>query len=78
MEQFTVKESKLRSFVKSVVYRVISVIGTGLITWAITRDWGSVISITATIQVFLIVLYYVYERVWNRIDWERKIERCPK
>jgi uncharacterized membrane protein len=77
MENYTVHESRLRSLVKSVVYRLISIIGTGLLTWAITRNVGQALSITAIIQVFLIILYYVYERVWSGISWERKIERRP-
>jgi len=76
MANYKIKESRLRSLVKSVVYRVLSIIGTVLLTWAITRDLGKAVSITAAIQVFLMVLYYFYERAWNRIDWERKIERC--
>ncbi len=77
MENYAVKESRLRSLVKSVVYRLISIIGTGLLTWSITGDIGQALSITAVIQVFLIILYYVYERVWNGINWERKVERRP-
>jgi len=45
-------ESKTRSLVKSVIYRVFSVIGTGLLTWLIAKDIKETISITAAIQVF--------------------------
>jgi uncharacterized membrane protein len=77
---FTVSESHLRSIVKSLIYRIISLIGTAILTWIITRDIGKMISITITVQIFLIVLYYFYERIWNKINWERRIETisCPE
>ena len=69
-----VKESRLRSLVKSLIYRVVSIIGTGILTWTITRDVGKAISITLVVQAFLIILYYAYERIWNKINWGRKTE----
>ena len=65
-------ESPLRSLVKTIVYRIISIIGMGTLSWLITRDFMETVSITIVIQIFLTVLYYSSERVWNRIDWGRK------
>ena len=65
------RESRLRSLVKALVYRVVSIVGTGVLTWIITKDIRETISITLVIQVFLIVLYYSYERIWDRINWGR-------
>jgi uncharacterized membrane protein len=75
--EITVRESRKRSLVKSVIYRIISIIGTAILSWIITRDIGKTLSITLTIQVFLIILYYVYERIWNNIDWGREVEIKP-
>ena len=69
-----VKESRLRSLVKSLIYRIVSIAGTGILTWIIIRDIREAVSITLTTQVFLIILYYTYERIWNKIKWGRKIE----
>ena len=68
------RESRLRSLVKSLGYRIISIAGTGILTWVITRDIGETVSITLIIQVFLVILYYSYERIWVRINWGRKVE----
>ncbi|MFC1871657.1 DUF2061 domain-containing protein [Chloroflexota bacterium] len=68
------RESRLRSFIKSLVYRVLSLSGTAILTWFITGDMVETITITLAIQVFLIVLYYIYERIWDRINWGRNIE----
>jgi uncharacterized membrane protein len=50
-----------------------SIAGTFLLTWLITRDIREVISITLAVQAFLIVLYYASERIWDRISWGRRI-----
>ncbi|MFC1988917.1 DUF2061 domain-containing protein [Chloroflexota bacterium] len=62
-----------RSIVKSVVYRLLSLSGTLILSWIITRDISETISITLAIQVFLIVLYFLYERFWNRVQWGKKL-----
>ncbi len=73
-KNLTFRESRLRSLVKSLGYRIISMAGTGILTWVITRDIRETVSITLIIQVFLIILYYSYERIWVKINWGRKVE----
>ncbi len=68
------RESRLRSLVKSLSYRIISIAGTGILTWVITRDIRETVSITLIIQVFLVILYYSYERIWVKINWGKKVE----
>jgi uncharacterized membrane protein len=65
------RESRMRSLVKALVYRMVSIVGTGVLTWIITKDIRETISITLVIQVFLVVLYYSSERIWDRINWGR-------
>ncbi len=73
-KNLTFRESRLRSLVKSLSYRIISIAGTGILTWVITRDIRETVSITLIIQVFLVILYYSYERIWVKINWGRKVE----
>ena len=68
------KESRIRSLVKAVVYRILSIIGTGILTWFVTEDMGETAVITLVIQLLLIVLYYSSERIWDKISWGRRIE----
>ena len=68
------RESRLRSLVKSLGYRIISIVGTGILTWVITKDIRETVLITLIIQVFLVILYYSYERIWVKINWGRKVE----
>ena len=67
------RETRLRSFVKSLIYRILSITGTGILTWIITGGIRETISITLVIQIFLIILYYVFERVWNKVNWGRMV-----
>ena len=71
-------ESRLRSLVKSLTYRIVSIAGTGILSWVITKDIKETVSITVTIQVFLIILYYVYERIWDKTNWGRKTQTAKK
>ena len=68
-----IRETRMRSLVKALIYRFFSLAGTTLISWLITRDIGETIVLTLVIQVFLVVLYYTSERVWNSINWGREI-----
>lgn len=72
------RESRLRSLVKSLTYRILSITGTGILSWVITKDIKETVSITIAIQGFLIFLYYSYERIWDKINWGRKIEAAKK
>lgn len=62
-------ESRSRSIVKSLIYRLLSIIGTTSLSWLITKDAKETLAITIAFQTFLITLYYLNERVWNKISW---------
>jgi uncharacterized membrane protein len=73
-QKLFLKESRLRSLVKAFVYRSMATVGTGILIWLLTKDIKGTISITIIVQVFLIILYYLNERVWNKINWGKKIQ----
>jgi len=66
------KVAKLRSFVKSLTWRVIAIITTFISIYVITGKlefaWQGTI-LTNTINF---ILYYVHERGWNKINWGRR------
>jgi len=68
------KESRLRSLIKAFIYRFIATVGTGILIWFFTKDIRGTISITIVVQVFLIIFYYLNERVWNKINWGKQIK----
>lgn len=74
-EKLIFQETRLRSLVKAIVYRILSFAGTAVLTWIITKDIKESIALTLSIQAFLMILYYSSERVWNKIDWGRQSKR---
>jgi len=65
------KESVSRSLVKAIGFRIIGfVMCVSLIKWGSMNDILLALQINAT----ALVLYIIYERVWNNIKWGRKID----
>jgi uncharacterized membrane protein len=64
-------DTKARSWVKSVVWRLIGIVVLGAISYAITGSWKQMTLITVIFHSIRVVLYYYHERVWERIKWGR-------
>lgn len=64
--------TRSRSLAKSLTWRVIAVISTFVIGYAMTGSWSFAASLTIVSNVINFVLYYIHERVWLGIDWGRK------
>ena len=64
------KESHIRTLVKSMIWRVFHCISWPVIAYAVTGSWQQtgLLTIGAFVGMFL---YYGYERVWNKITWQR-------
>ena len=56
---------RLRSFIKAVTWRVLSVFVNGFVVWLTTKDLSIVGTIAIVDSLFKIILYYVHERVWR-------------
>ena len=56
-----------RSIVKAVSYRITGTVTTILISWAITRQLKFALSIGFADVFIKILVYYLHERVWNRV-----------
>ena len=65
-------DSKTRSWVKSITWRVMGIVILGALAWLFTRDWQETTLITITFHAIRLVLYYFHEREWERIGWGRK------
>ena len=62
-------DTKKRSVVKSIVWRVIGIVLLGVIAYWITGDWKEMSMITVLFHTIRLVLYYYHERLWERISW---------
>ncbi len=64
-------DTRIRSWTKSIVWRIIGILLLGGITQLVTRDWREMTLITAAFHAIRVVLYYVHERVWEHVGWGR-------
>ena len=64
-------DSKKRTLVKTMTWRITASLTTFLIAWILTGDiviGASIGSIEAIAKIFL---YYYHERIWNNINWAK-------
>ncbi len=65
-------DTPVRSLAKAVSWRVTGTIDTFLISWLITGQVLIASGIAFTEIMTKIVLFWLHERVWNRINWGRE------
>ena len=66
-------DSASRSLVKAISWRITGTIDTFIISWLITGQILLASSIAATEVVTKIFIYWVHERLWNKVSWGREI-----
>lgn len=64
-------ETHTRAWIKSIVWRIFGIAILGGISWIVTRSWKEMSLITILFHSIRVVLYYVHERIWERIQWGR-------
>ena len=65
-------EKPIRSVVKSISWRTVGTRDTILISWIITGQVKTALSIGGIELVTKMLLYFFHERVWNGIKWGKK------
>ena len=65
-------ESHWRSIIKTVTWRLVALTVTMLTSYIWLQEWGSSIALALTANGIKVLLYYLHERGWNRIDIGRK------
>lgn len=65
------KESKSRSLVKAITWRITGTVDTFLVSWLITGQPLLAGGIALTEILTKIFLFWMHERVWNKISWGR-------
>jgi len=65
------KVTKARSFIKSLSYRIFGTVTSWAVVYVITGK-GSLATLIAIWETTIkVVVYYIHERVWNKISWGR-------
>ena len=66
-------DTPIRSLAKAVRWRVTGTIDTFLISWLITGQVLLASGIAFTEIMTKIALFWLHERVWNRVRWGRQL-----
>jgi uncharacterized membrane protein len=69
--KWVLNDSTTRSLIKTISWRLTGTGATFLISWTIAGNFA-VAGTIATIQLFSnTILYFIHERIWNRVKWGR-------
>lgn len=71
-KHYTKGETKRRSVVKSLTWRVLATLDTIIISYFLTGSIGVAVSIGVIETVMKTGVYFLHERVWNTIKWGKK------
>lgn len=63
------RESKLRSIIKAVSYRVLIVILDFTVIYLLTGNTNIALGFMIISNLYTTLAYFIHERVWNRIKW---------
>ncbi|RMG28830.1 MAG: DUF2061 domain-containing protein [Bacteroidetes bacterium] len=67
------QESKFRSLVKGVTYRLLATFATFSVAFVFTGNVSTSIKVGLIDSVVKFVIYYLNERGWNQISWGREV-----
>ncbi|NHJ31558.1 MAG: DUF2061 domain-containing protein [Asgard group archaeon] len=62
-------ETRKRSIIKSLLWRLICIIVSIVTSFLLTRNWDLAVAIGSLYNIITMVLYYFHERFWNKINW---------
>ncbi len=65
-------EHPKRSFVKALTWRFFGFVITTTIVFIYSRDLKEAFAVGVGVESIKFVLYYIHERVWNKMDFGRK------
>lgn len=65
-------ETKARSLVKTVIWRIFATLVTWTVVYIFTRMIVESLEITLVAAVVSMIAYYIHERVWNLVRWGRE------
>ena len=66
-------EIKLRSIIKTIVWRIIATLVTLSVVYFFTHKIGKSLQITFVAAAISMAAYYIHERIWNKINWGKHI-----
>jgi len=71
-ERFWIKLKKNTHWLKPFTYEIVLGMGLGgLIVFMLTGSWKAVSAITVTYTAVKLVMYFIYDGVWEKIKWQK-------
>lgn len=70
-------ETRVRSIVKSITYRTVSVVVDTCVAYFFTHELSLSLAIVIVVNGYSTFLYYGHERLWGRIHWGLKHKEAP-
>ena len=64
-------DTSARSLAKTVSWRITGSGATFLVSYIVSGDFSIAGTIAITQVISNTILYYIHERVWNRIKWQK-------
>jgi adenylylsulfate kinase len=71
-------EQNSRSIIKALTFRVLIIISDAIIIFAITRRYDVTIGVIVFSNIASTVLYFIHERIWNKVHWGKKSSPVSK
>ena len=72
-QKLPIHETGWRSLVKSITFRIIVVASDTAVIYIVTRRLDATVGLVILTNFSSTILYFLHERVWNRIKWGRQI-----
>jgi uncharacterized membrane protein len=69
-------ETKLRSLIKLLTFKITEVILSTLIIWIATHNFAYTLGLPILIEGVQALSIFFVERVWTRIDWGKSCNNC--
>ena len=66
-------DTNKRSITKALTWRALASLATFIISYIVTGNIAAATGIASVQVVVNLILYYVHERIWNKIDWGQNV-----
>jgi len=69
------RERVSRSVAKAVTFRILIILSDSVVIYLITRRFDVTLGVILASNIASTVLYFVHERIWDRINWGKRQAR---
>ena len=69
------KDSHVKSFIKSFIWRIVGVLTLAAVTYFYTRNWITTSWVTFLHHGVFLIVFYLHERFWQKVDIKNMLAR---